>query len=139
MVHKDLTDYGFKYPIPATRSFFLCNPYEFTNGGYKMGDKESNKKKDWKKVEDTIFKFEKEGDSVEGILQSVEEGKNYGNKVYKLKGDNDVTHVVFSTTVMESQMMAVKIGDAVKIKFVGEKENEKKGQNPIKIFEIFTL
>ena len=93
--------------------------------------------KEWKKTEDLIFKFEKEGDSVEGKLISKEKGHNYDNEVYKLEKEGKI-NVVFSTTVMESQMQSVNIGDQVKIVFVGTKESKQKGYNDIKLFDIFT-
>lgn len=90
-----------------------------------------------KKVEDMIFKFEKVEDSIYGVLMAVEHGSNFGNKVYKIKTEDGNIYTVFSTTVLESKMSTVKIGDTVKIVYVGDKENKKSGQNPIKVFEVY--
>ena len=95
-----------------------------------------NMKRNFKKVEDNIFKFEKVGDTIEGELQAVEIGANFGNKVYKIKGDDAKINVVFGTIVLESLMSAVSIGDYVKIEFAGTKENKKAGQEDIKTFDV---
>lgn len=101
-----------------------------------MTEKKENKE-EWSKVESEIMQFQKEGDCIEGILIDKEKSKTYNNMVYKVKKDDGKTTVVFGTTVLDSQMTEIDIGKRVKIVFLGEKENEKKGQNPIKLFEVF--
>lgn len=91
---------------------------------------------EWKKVEDKIFKFENEGDVIEGVLVGVEDNKTFSGKVYKLK-NNDEIRVVFGTTVLDSQMSSVSIGDEVKIVFTGTKPDPK-GRNDIKLYDVFT-
>ena len=91
----------------------------------------------YKKVEMGVKRFEKTGDSISGIYESREDGAMFGNLVYKIRQDNGETMIVFSTTILESKMAGVKIGDKIKIEYLGEKENKKKGQNPIKLFEVF--
>ena len=92
---------------------------------------------EYEKIESTIYKFEKEGDCVEGELVAVEDNKSFDGKVYKIKDNNGVTHAVFSSVIMASLMDVISIGDDIKIVYTGEKENLKKGQNPIKLFEVF--
>jgi len=89
-----------------------------------------------RKVENKIFKFEKKGDEIEGELISKETGSNYGNEVYKIDTGEGV-FIVFGTSVLQSQMTEAKIGKAVRIVYQGEKKNEKKGQNPIKLFDVY--
>jgi hypothetical protein len=115
--NKTLSDYGF----PSNKNSEVMN----------MANKN-----EWTKVEDTIVKFEKAGDSAEGKLIAIEEGRNFGNKVYKLE-TGAKTLTIFGTSVIESQMSGVSIGDAVKIVFTGTKENKNKGQSPIKLFDVF--
>jgi len=103
---------------------------------FKQGDKKMEKTNNWNKIEDTIFKFEKDGDSIEGILMAKEDGRSYGNEVYKIKKDEKIFSI-FSTVVLASQMSKVNIGEEIKIVFMGEKENDKKGQNNIKLFEVY--
>ena len=97
-----------------------------------------DKTKQWKKVEDKIFKFEKKGDSVEGKLVSIEDSMTYKNKVYKIKNDNDENIVVFGTSVLDSQLSSIEINTMVKIVFTGTKESKTKGYKPIQMFEVFT-
>lgn len=90
----------------------------------------------YKKIEDKIHKWAEKGDYIEGELVSSEESRTFGNKVYKFKTEDDETIVVFGTAVLDSQMAGVELGDKVKIEYLGEKENKKKGQNSIKLFEV---
>lgn len=91
----------------------------------------------WKEREDSVFKFEKEGDFIEGVLTAITESGTYDNKVYKLKQDDGKIVSVFSTTVMATKMATVAIGEKVKIEYTGEKENKNKGQSPTKQFKIY--
>jgi len=93
--------------------------------------------KDLKKVEDTIVKWENPGDKVFGVLIAKEKGANYNNDVFKIKQSDDNIVTVFGTTVLESMMAGIKIGDTVKIVYTGTKENPKSEQHPIKLFEVF--
>lgn len=92
---------------------------------------------EYEEVNDNIVKFEKKGDSAEGIYLSKEEGHMYGNEVYKLKADDGRNLTIFSTSVLSSLMASVQIGDRIKIVFQGTKDNNKKGQNAIKLFKVF--
>lgn len=117
MIQADLSKFGFRKP-----------KYKNILGDEKMV---------YKKIEDKIFKFEIEGDEIEGELLSKEKGSNYDNEVYKIKDKNSVTWTCFSTKVLQSQMQSVKIGDFIKIVYAGNKKNPKKGQNDTKLFEVF--
>jgi len=107
-----LTRWGFKNPV----------------GGCKM-------KEEYKKVSDTIVKWETIGQTVEGKLLSVEDGHNYDNKVYKIQTEEKLV-TVFSTTVLASLMATVPIGSDICIEYTGTKENKKTGQNDIKLFDV---
>lgn len=90
----------------------------------------------YKKIEDKIFKFEKVGDEIEGTLLSKEISGIYDNEVFKIQTEECVV-TVFSSTVLSSQMTGVNIGDKIKIVFTGVKENTKKGQKDIKLYDVF--
>jgi len=120
-----LCTYGFKDPI--------SNKY-IKIGGNKMQEDQ----KEWKKVETELVKFENIDDTVEGVLLEAEIGGLYGNIVYKIKANDGKLKTVFSTLILESLMGNVKIGSNVKIVFTGTQENRKKGQNDIKLFDVFT-
>lgn len=126
MKNKRLINFGFK------KYDDFKNEMESKN----MKNKSENTKNEWKKVEFEIFKFENKGDSIEGELISKEVGMNFGNEVYKIRTkEGDKT--VFSTVVLQSQMKSVNTGSFIKIIFTGTKVNEKKGQNPIKLFDVY--
>jgi len=106
-------------------------------GGENMKEKLSGNEK-WTKIESTIFKFEKKGDEIEGQYISKEQSANFNNEVYKIKDASGETFSVFGTVVLQSLMSSVKIGTNVRIVFTDVKKNEKKGQNDIKMFEVYT-
>jgi hypothetical protein len=107
----------------------LRSPLKYkTYGDEKMAE--------WEKVEKEIFKFEKEGDFIEGKLLAVVDSPTYSNKVYTIETKQG-NKTVFGTVVIDSQMQLVKMGQMIKILYVGEKSSDKKGYNPIKLFEIY--
>jgi hypothetical protein len=91
----------------------------------------------WKKLEIEIMKFEKKGDSVEGILKSKETNQTIGNEVYTLERDDKNPIKVFGTTIIQSQLNSVDIGTKIKIVYMGEGK-AKAGQNAVKLFDIYT-
>lgn len=122
--NKKLYDYGIKNPVIKKSNM----------GANKMDEKDLN---GFKKVEDLIFKFEKEGDSIKGILLDAEESKSYDNMVYKIKrSDDNKTVTIFGTTVLDSKLKLVPVGKEVVILMSGEKESSK-GKNPIKLFDVY--
>jgi len=92
--------------------------------------------KPMKKVEAKIFKFENEGDKINGILVSREKSSNYNNMVYKIKTEENV-FTVFGTVVLDDQLSTIKDNTLIEIVFDGLKENPKKGQNSIKLFSVY--
>lgn len=96
-----------------------------------MADKDG-----FEKVEDTVVKFEKAGDQVSGKLVGIEDGKKFGNKVYKILSAGK-TLTVFSSTVLETKMSSAAEGDDVKIVYLGEIPNKNKGLNAIRNFDVY--
>jgi hypothetical protein len=92
---------------------------------------------EFQKIEPGVFKPQKEGETVEGTLRSVEESKKYkeGGKIYHLETKEGAQIVVFGTTVLDDRMSYIQVGDFCKIIFKGSQPN-KKGQ-PTKIFEVY--
>lgn len=90
----------------------------------------------YEEVGDTIFKFEKIGDELDGQFVAQEAGKSFGNQVYKIS-KNGRMFSVFSTTVLESRMKGVKIGDFVMIKYVADIPNKNKNLHDVKDFKVF--
>ncbi len=87
----------------------------------------------YKEIQNQAWKPEKSGDFIEGTLQEKVKGR-YGKDDYILKkGKEQVT--VFGNTVLESKMRGVKVGDKLKITFMGVKQNES-GDQDYKDFKI---
>ncbi len=90
----------------------------------------------WQKVEDTIFRFENKGDSIEGFYLKKEKSGLYDNFVYHIR-TKDQVNIVFGTAVLNSRMSAVDIGKEVKLVFTGTQPSKKAGQSDIKLFDVF--
>ena len=93
---------------------------------------------DWKKVEmSPSHDFEKEKE-VEGVLTNVQQdvGPN-ASTLYELEKTNGENIAIWGSTVLDSRMKNVKIGEELKIKFLGLAKESKTGQNPAKLFEVF--
>lgn len=93
----------------------------------------------FKKVVDTIFKFESEGESVQGCLVAVEDGTKFGNKAYKIQTKESGVITVFGTSILESLMASVPLGKEVVIVYTGSKpdKNGNKARKDTKLFEVF--
>ncbi len=89
----------------------------------------------YKLVEPKTWKYENDGDTIEGILIKAEPSYNYNNKVYTLRTDIGL-QIVFGTTVLDDKMGLVTNGAKIKIVYKGTKESEK-GKNPMKMFEVY--
>jgi hypothetical protein len=93
---------------------------------------------DFVKIEPNVWKPEKSGDEITGVLIGKEDSKKYENKVYHLEtkvGSLVEQKVVFGTTVLDDRMGYIKVGDTVKIVFKGTVKNSK--QQDTKVFEVF--
>lgn len=91
---------------------------------------------EYDKVEPGVWKPLKDGDSVEGILISVQNSTKYeNNKIYHLECTDGKQLAIFGTTVLDDRMTFVKVGDKIKIVFKGTQKNSK--QQDTKIFEVF--
>ncbi len=80
-------------------------------------------------------KFEKEEDSIQGILlqKQTDIGPNKAN-LYGMETPEGVKNV-WGATILDQRMDFVKVGDKVKITFKGLGE-KKPGQNAPKIFKV---
>lgn len=93
----------------------------------------------WNKIEPNVWKPEKAGDEIVGVLIHSEATGKFDNTAYHLEvkeGDEIKQFVVFGTTVLNDRMKYVKNGQRVKITFKGLVKNSK-GQDT-KIFEVYT-
>ena len=90
---------------------------------------------EFQKIAPSVFKPEKAGDTVEGTLVAVEDGKKYGGKVFHFQTKAGEQLVVFSTTILQDRMSYVKVGEYCKIVYNGTQKNAK-GQET-KLFDVF--
>lgn len=91
----------------------------------------------FKEHKPNTWTYEKDGDSVEGKLVSIEDNKAFkGKKIYKLEQSGGVLILVFGTTVLDSNMIGIMPGDLIKIVYKGTQENKKSKTNPTKMFSV---
>ena len=90
---------------------------------------------EYEKVGAEIFPMIEEGSEIKGKLKAVEDGV-FGNKVYKIETEEGL-RTVFGTVVLDDLMNTIEKEQEIKKVLTGFKENKKKGQNPIKLFEVF--
>ena len=91
----------------------------------------------WEAVEPNVWKFEKEGDSIEGtlVLKKTNIGVNHSNAYYIQKADGS-QWLVWGSKIMDDRMELVPEMSQVKIVFKNRTLNAKK--QPLKIFQVFT-
>jgi hypothetical protein len=99
---------------------------------------DKSKKLNFKKIEPGIWKPEKKGDELVGLLVGSDDSNKYDSKVYHLEveGEDGKANqtVVFGTAVLDDRMRFVKPGQTVKIVYQGTEPN-KKGQDT-KMFDV---
>lgn len=94
---------------------------------------------EWKKVEitpawnrvDKNKKFVlKAGDMLEGIFVGVERniGANNSN-LYSLRNENGETVSVWGSTILDSRLKNLQLGEEVKIVYLGSEQSQKSGRN----------
>ena len=89
----------------------------------------------YQEVNPTDFKFENEGDFIEGIL--VQKQKDIGvneSNLYSIETPEGVKNV-WGSAILDSRMALTTVGDKIKITFNGLAE-AKPGKNPAKIFKV---
>lgn len=89
----------------------------------------------FKKIEPNVWKPEKEGDMIEGKLIKVEPSIQYSSQIYSLETKTNGHVIVFGTTILDDKMCYVKVGDVIRIVYMGNKPSAK-GQ-PTKMFDVF--
>ena len=94
----------------------------------------NEQKSEWKDVKTDVWKAQKDGDSIEGVLVSKVEadGDQLSNRYYI--ENKDGINLVWGSTIIDSRMNFVEVGQKVKITFI-EKTKNKKGQD-LNIFKV---
>jgi len=91
----------------------------------------------WNKVETqaTNFRFENDGDEMEGKLVSVGPGKFEGSKVYTLEKPDGSAVTIFGSVILDDRMSEVEVGNYVKIVYKGTVKTGS-GKNA-KLFDVY--
>lgn len=91
----------------------------------------------FKKFQANVWTYEKANDEIIGVLESIKPNTSFKDKlIYQLKKEDGSISTVFGTTVLDDKMVGIKVGDLIKIVYLGTKEG-KKGQNATKLFDVF--
>lgn len=89
----------------------------------------------FKEIETGVWKPEKENEEIVGVLLKKEEKVGVNDSMlYTLEVDKKPIGV-WGSIVLDTKMVATKVGDLVKIVYVGKGE-AKKGKNAPKIFKV---
>jgi hypothetical protein len=92
---------------------------------------------EWKTVEPGVWKPEKDGDSIIGVLLSKQPKEGQLSARYLLEVEKDGKKepmMVWGSTVLDDRMNIVQFGKLVRITFVG-KEKNKRGQD-LNIYKV---
>jgi hypothetical protein len=89
----------------------------------------------YKKIEPNVWKPEKAGDAIEGVLIKTEPSNSYENQVYSIETSDGAQMIVFGTAVLDNRMSYVKANQKVKIVFKGIEKNKR--DQDMKVFEVF--
>lgn len=89
----------------------------------------------YKEIDPNVWKYENEGDFVEGILVQKQDdvGENK-SKMYSVDTSEGIINV-WGSVVLDGRMALVKVGDKIKITYKGLGE-AKSGRNAPKIFKV---
>ena len=120
-----MSDEILKYPI--------IKRYE---DSYNTVEKEVTDKMTFEEIQTGAWKPENKGDEIIGVLINVEKdvGAN-SSMVYSIEVENKSISV-WGSTVLDSKMVAAKIGDKVKIVYDGLGEKQP-GKNAPKLFNVY--
>ena len=93
---------------------------------------------DWKENVGGTWKPEKKDDEVVGILVDVETGVGRnGSTMYTVEqSSNHETVNIWGSTVLDSRMKGIKVGEEVRIVYKGLGDKQP-GKNPPKLWQVF--
>jgi hypothetical protein len=92
----------------------------------------------WKEATGNAWKPEKKGESITGILVKVQEKVGPNNSMMYHIEDSESHEIVkvWGSTILDSRMSEVKVGQLVRITFKGLGEKGKGGKQAPKIFKV---
>ena len=90
---------------------------------------------EWKSVEPNVWKPEKDGDCVEGVLiRMMPKDSNLLSARYWIENSSKDVVLVWGSTVLDDRMSIVPVGSIVRITYKGKQKNSKK--QDVKIFKV---
>ena len=90
---------------------------------------------EYEEITPNIWKAEKEGDAIEGVLISKEADKGtYGSAAYGIENPEG-RWLVWGCAVLDERMKYLEPGDQIKIEFKGIEKNKK--DQDVKIFKVY--
>ena len=89
----------------------------------------------YQEINPTAWVYSKAGDFIEGVLIRVQENIGVNKSMlYSIETPEGVKSV-WGATILDEKMALVKVGDKIKITYLGTAE-AKKGKNPAKLFKV---
>ena len=92
-------------------------------------------------VQSGLFKFDKVGDSIEGVLMDVRTVKSQidgsDQKMYDIQTPDGSIMAVFGRKVIDQKMRGAKLGQLVKMVFASESKPKKKGMSGFKLVKVY--
>jgi len=80
---------------------------------------------------------ETEGETIQGEIINIDKNADYGTS-YTLKAGEEIKRLP-QHKVLQNRLEGTKIGDTVKVIYVGEEPPTKKGNNPTKMYRVFDI
>ncbi len=90
----------------------------------------------YKEINPSTWTYSLEGDFIEGVLVRIQAdvGQNE-SMLYSIETPIGVKSV-WGATVLDERMALAKVGDKIKITFLGHAKEAVKGKNPAKLFKV---
>ena len=97
--------------------------------------KGGEKRMEFEEIKGEVKEMKAEGDSIEGVLINKEENVGVNKSCLYHFEKEGKTFAIWGSTVLDSRMIYVKVGEYLRITHKGTQES-KKGLNPVKIFKV---
>ena len=83
-----------------------------------------------------VWDFEKDGESIEGVFTSVsiDVGRNK-SRLYEITTPDGEVYALWGSTVLDSRMESVAVGDYIRITYKGKETSNRTGRT-VKIFDL---
>lgn len=90
----------------------------------------------FEEVENEVWRPDKDGDTLTGVLLSKEENVGENDSMLYTLEVNNKPIIIWGSTVLDGKMVSVKVGEMVKIEYSGRAE-ARPGKKPAKLFKVY--